>query len=90
MQKSANQDTPQDNFELNINAPSHNPIIADLPRDSFNNIYAVLATVKSTITFSEVEGYGLEGDSVHGMYLIMNCVMDALRFEMEHRRGNKL
>jgi hypothetical protein len=88
MQKPANQHTPPDTLELNINSASHNPIIADLPRDSFNNIYAVLATIKTTITFSEIEGYGLEGDSAHGMYLIMNCVMDALRFEIEHRRGD--
>lgn len=90
MKESAKQPTPPEMHPLNINSATHNPIIGMLPQDSFNNIYAVLATVKTTITFADVEGCGLEGNSAHGMYMIMNCVMDALRYEMEHRGDDKV
>ena len=84
------QNLEQEPGNLDITSATHNPIIAEHPRDSFNNIYAVLSAVKDTVICNDVQGCCLEGKSAHGMYLIMNCVMDALRFEMEHRRDRKI
>lgn len=74
---------------MDINSVTHNPIIAEHPTDSFNNIYAVLSVVRELVVCNDIKGCGLEGGSAHGMYLIMNCVMDALHFEMEQRKDSK-
>ena len=83
------QSSKKKSSKLNLASATHNPIIAEHPDDSFNNIYAVLSVVRETVICHDVQGCCFEGESAHGMYLIMNCVMDALRFEMKQRVAGK-
>lgn len=67
---------------INPDQLTHNPLIGVLPKDSLNNVYAVLAVLRDYLS---IEGLATtHSQQAHGAYLMMNCVMDALKFEIEN------
>lgn len=60
---------------------NHNPLIGNLRSDTLENCANVLAIVDRASTFDDCPG---DGDSM-GFHLILNCVRNALAWEVHER-----
>lgn len=72
--------------EILINPPpNHNPLIGLLHGDTLINVHDSLSTLQE-LTVSPPNGeLCLSSTSSNGLYFLMCCIKDALRFEINHR-----
>jgi len=65
--------------------PNHNPLIGLLHGDTLINVCDSLSTLQD-LTVSPPNGeLNLSPPSNNGLYFLMSCIIDALRFEIDHR-----
>jgi len=64
--------------------PNHNPLIGTMQVDTLCNVRDAIYTIQDLSTLPE--GIDLSPKSSTGMYFIMNCILNALQFEIQHRK----
>ena len=87
----------KDDMKLQINQaillnppPNHNPLIGALHGDTLINVHDSLATLQE-LTVSPPGGeLNLSSASSNGLYFLLCCITDALRFEIDCRENIKL
>lgn len=70
--------------------PNHNPLIGVLHGDTLINVHDSLSTLQE-LTVSPPGGeLNLSSASSNGLYFLICCIKDALRFEIDYRENIKL
>lgn len=84
MNQQAQDDTkPQISRETLINPPpNHNPLIGLLHGDTLINIHDSLSVLQDLTANGELN---LSDASNNGLYFLLCCIKDALRFEIDQR-----
>lgn len=62
--------------------PNHNPLIGLLQTDTLINVHDSLTTLQELTINSDL---CLCPASNNGLYFLMDCIIDALRFEIKYR-----
>ena len=80
-------DTPQQvSRETLLNPPpNHNPLIGVLQGDTLINVYDSLSLLQDLTAASPSGELMLSRSSGNGLYFLLCCIKDALRFEIDHR-----
>ena len=63
-----------------------NPIIGNIPADTFTNVSNILALSEDLIAQSDCQELSKAGTS--GLFVIIGCVREALDYEIENRSKN--
>lgn len=67
--------------------PNHNPVIGFSRDDTLANVADVLAVLEHLFVFPDGEQHAdFSKEETTGMACILSCLMQALRFEINHRR----
>lgn len=65
--------------------PNHNPLIGLLHGDTLINVYDTLSTIQELTVSPPNSELNLYGSSSSGLYFLLCCIRDALRFEIDYR-----
>lgn len=66
-------------------SPNHNPLIGLLHSDTLSNVHDSLSALQE-LTVSPPNGeLSLSSASSSGLYFLLCCIKDALRFEIDYR-----
>lgn len=63
--------------------PNHNPIIGPHYLDTITNVHNALCFIRES---HEAPDYESEEDAQTGLFFLLTCLIQSLRFEMENRR----
>ena len=72
-------------FFLKKFPPNHNPLIGVLHKDTLLNVHDAIALLQE-LTINSDDGVMPSGSVNMGYFYSMDCILNALRFEIYHRK----
>lgn len=68
---------------------SNNPLIADLPVDTYINVISALSALKELQSGDDTGRLDLSPRATFGLSLLMACIIKAMEFEQQRQSENE-
>ena len=69
-----------------LKTPNHNPLIGYSSLDTLNNVHDAMLTLQELTANCEQEQLTLSEHATTGLFMLMECTIHALHFELYHRK----